>query len=350
MAGVFVIQEMRAIGGRVEENADGARFVWSVKNRNIPKRPWALPTELRKVRTDYPSARQGSAQILGTKRGPSTLEGYWDDRYVSPGYAKAEFDRFQKMVDRGNPVRVTFQELSFDCLLEHFEPKYHRAEYIEYSFTLDNYGPQNESEQTRMPETIASADQAFDDTSFVAQAALETNRLAPVSKMAAGLKKDVDGFLTTISENLDKLAGSITTRRGVLKPIGEFSKTATMFRMVGGDASNVINRLISVRSDVEMIVRTGVSVLDFEAWSRGLRTQMRILRGQSDKAANNMEKRAAAPAVGYYRPRAGEHLYHISRKVYGTPHGWRTIYARNRLTSLRLTGEETLIIPERGPG
>lgn len=350
MAGVFVIQEMQAIGGTVEENASGDRFVWSAKNRNIPKRPWSLPTELRVVRTDYPSARQASAQVLGPKREPSTLEGRWDDRYNTPGYAKAEYDRFQAMVNRGNPVRVTFQELTFDCLVQRFEPQYHRADFIEYSITLDNYGPQNEQEPTRAPETIPSTDQAYDDTSFVTQAALETHRLAPSSSLIAGKKKEIDDLLKSASENLNKLGDSISTRKGVLKPIGEFSKTATMFRMVGGDASNVINKLVSVRADVELTVRTAISVLNFEAWSRTLRTQMRILKGQSDRSARNMEKRAAAPATGFYRPRAGESLYHVSRKVYGTPHGWRSIQERNRLTSLRLTGEELLIIPERSAG
>jgi hypothetical protein len=46
--------------------------------------------------------------------------------------------------------------------------------------------------------------------------------------------------------------------------------------------------------------------------------------------------------------RQGESLYAISRKFYGTPHAWRLIYDRNHLTSVTLTGDEILIIPERG--
>jgi nucleoid-associated protein YgaU len=120
-----------------------------------------------------------------------------------------------------------------------------------------------------------------------------------------------------------------------------------MLRIVGGDASGVIDSLVSVRADVELGIRNAMTVLDFEAWSRGLRSQMQLLRGTTNDAAAKMEERAFAKAVGIYRPRAGESLYKISNQVYGTPFAWKVIYERNGLTNMRLDGTELLIIPER---
>ena len=76
----------------------------------------------------------------------------------------------------------------------------------------------------------------------------------------------------------------------------------------------------------------------------------RVLLGSSLAGAADMDERQSPHAERLYRPLAGESLYAISRKFYATPHAWHLIAQRNNLTVFEMTGEELLIIPERGPG
>lgn len=358
--GIFVIQEFRQLGGVTSEAPDGERFEWTADgdpanvnggSHAIPKRPWSLPGKLRTVRTDYPGAKKASAQVLGPMRGSSTLEGRWDDRYNFDGYAVAEKRRFEEMCERGNPVRIQYDAEVFECLIVDWTCEYHRTDYIRYSFTVDNYGrPEDGSLTDRSPTTVPSAPQAFDDANVLAQIMLAEHARAPASAIKGASKFNVDTALKSLTVNMNKLADVLDTRSGALKPIGEFKRVATMFRAVGGDAANVIAKLTTARADTELGVKNAMAVLDFEAWSRGMRSESRALIGRSRKAAGDMEERGAPKAVGFYRPRAGESLYAISRRFYGTPHSWRLIADRNGLSSLRLDGTERLIIPERGEG
>jgi hypothetical protein len=63
-----------------------------------------------------------------------------------------------------------------------------------------------------------------------------------------------------------------------------------------------------------------------------------------------MEERASPRAERLYKPSEGEHLYRISKKFYNTPLAWRLISERNHLKVMKMTGDEVLIIPERGAG
>jgi hypothetical protein len=75
---------------------------------------------------------------------------------------------------------------------------------------------------------------------------------------------------------------------------------------------------------------------------------MRLTTHRSRKAANDMDARDIPATMGIYRPFKGEHIYSVSRKAYGTPNAWQTIFKANHLTSLTFQGSETLVIPKTG--
>jgi len=127
-----------------------------------------------------------------------------------------------------------------------------------------------------------------------------------------------------------------------------FSRIATQFRSMRGLASDMLVRLAPIRADLDMTERTAASVLDFEDWSRSLRYTARVTAGSSIDGDAAATEHAEPNAVRLYRPQAGEHLYAIARKFYGTPHAWKLIYERNSLHTFVMAGSETLIIPERG--
>ena len=67
----------------------------------------------------------------------------------------------------------------------------------------------------------------------------------------------------------------------------------------------------------------------------------------SERASREMLSRAKPNLIALYSPKAGEHLMKIANKFYANPLNWKRIATRNSLgSSLILTGEELLIIPE----
>jgi nucleoid-associated protein YgaU len=70
----------------------------------------------------------------------------------------------------------------------------------------------------------------------------------------------------------------------------------------------------------------------------------------ADEAERDMRTRAKASPRAIHRPYAGESLYRISERYYGTPSAWRRIYEANNLSSLVLAGTEELLIPEASAG
>lgn len=343
-AGVFTVQEIPAGGGT------GERFEWTSDRRSIPKKAWEIGGRLRTVRTDYPGAENPSEQVLGPSFEPFTLEGRWDDRYNTPGFAVAEMRRFEAMCRRGNPVWIQFQGQVFFGLVTEWVFPYSMDWRIGYRFTVSNHGRPDAISGSRSPSTVPSTSQSFDEVDLETQALLAVQKASPAHAFKTPLKTDVDELLATMSQTRDALADTLDTRTGALKPIGDFKRMATQFRIMGGQAMSVTEALVAARSDTELGIRTALTVLDFESWSRTLRSRCRLLMGSANRAARHVEERDTPAAKGFYKPHRGESLYHVSRQVYGTPYAWRLIADANNLSTFQLDGTETLLIPERGEG
>lgn len=356
-AGLWRITEIRrgAQGG-----AAGEVFVWTADTspptpkgggRAAPKAPWTFGGQQRHVRTDYPHSTTPSVQVLGPMMKPFTLEGTFDDRFNFAGYAKAEMRRFEDMCKRGNLCQIQFQDQVFIGLIIDWDFPYRREWQVGYSFTFDPHArPEDYDLSDRSEHFEMSPAVLFDSVDLAVQSALEFNERAPRSLLAGSTMGDVEASLASMASSVDELALTLDNRELVPpeNPVDGFTRLATQFRQVQGAAYNVLVELGSVRSDVELAVQTAMAVLDFEDWTRSLRFAARIAVGQAAAGTRACSARSEPDAVRLYRPQQGESLYAISRKFYGTPHAWRLIYDRNSLSSVTLTGDEVLIIPERG--
>ena len=319
------------------------------------------------MRTDYPGAKTPSEQILGPNYAPQTLAwrsqtftGRFDDRYNFAGFALEEMRRFEEMAQRGNLVRIGFQDQTFEALITSWRFDYRRDWYIPYEFTVSVHGRAGDFQLTRSPDTTRSATQAFDECNDIIAAlvladeqkrqfsAVEGKMNTPAVDGVKGATAAMLERLDSLADTLDQQALNVAEQSG--RAVSPFRRLATHFRGIANSAFSMVDTLVEVRSDVELVSRTAMSVLAFEDWSRSARFNARILMGTSSSSAEAMDQRAQPDAVRVYRPRAGESLYKISRRFYGTPHSWRLIAERNGLTDFELTGEELLIIPERGVG
>lgn len=360
--GVFVITELVTAGDPASAD-QGERFEWSSGRaatpfngvtgggaRACPVKPWPIGGEQRQVKTHYPNAKIPSRQVLGPKLLPQLFTGRWDDRYNSAGYAKAEMDRFVAMCERGNPVRIQFGANVFEGLIENWKCDPAREWKITYEFSFDADNRPEQTDKTRVPVTPPDTATLLDRFDLATQAMLDADEGAPRSAIGGTLANDVTQDLVTIVELREELAASIDQRdRDVAdRAFDGFTRIASQFRAARGAAYALMTRLAAVRSDVDMTVRTAIGVLEFENWIRSLRFAGRVAMGSALTGDRAVTERAEPDAVRLYRPHEGEHLYAIARKFYGTPHAWHLIAQRNALTQVTLTGNEILIIPERG--
>lgn len=353
-AGVWTMTEIR-------RGQDGERFEWTADTsppsgargggRCAPLRGWTIGGQQRKVRTNYPGARTPSTQVLGPVFKPQTINGKLDDRYNYPGFAVEEMRRLEAVCERGSFVRMQFQDQAFIVLIDDWDFDYRRDWDIGYTLTLDVQCRSDEfTLADRSPPTVLSVSNLFDDVDMAIQSALEIDSEAPRSLLAGDLGEVAAASVTEMAVSREALGGTLDNRELIPpeKPTDGFTRLATQFRQVQAASFGALVALAEVRADVNMVTQTVMGVLDFETWSRSLRFAARIAFGSAllgDRAAT---ERADPDAIRLYRPQEGESLYSVARKHYGTPHAWRLIYDRNALTSVTLTGDEILIIPERG--
>lgn len=360
-AGVFIIQEIPTDG------SPGERFEWTADRkpppgangggRACPIQPFPLGGKLRTVRTDYPGSRQPSEQVLGPSHKPFKLSGKWDDRYnrfgqfADGGYARQEMRRFEAMCHRGNPCRFQYLSIVRDGLIIDWDFPYRREWHIEYMFEVSVHDdPTAPKDLDRSPQNTDTPSASFDKVDTAVQMMLEAHNVAPSSLMSGTTISDVEDNLSATTAARESL-GQILDNRELSppeKPVDAFTRLATQFRAVRTAAFDTVVGMADLRADANLAVMTAMSVLNFEDWSRSVRWMGRLSMGQANAGNISATARAAPDALRLYRPQAGESLYGISRKFYGTPHGWRLIYERNALTTFILSGQETLVIPERG--
>lgn len=361
--GVFTITELPT-GGDPAAADKGERFEWTADSRALkpfdgttgggaracPLKPWIMGLEQHIVRTNYPNAKLPSRQILGPRYKQQTLKGHWDDRYNGAGYAEFEMLRFERMAKRGNLVRMQYGTQVFEGVIVGFDPTWLKSWRIEYEFVVDIDGRPGEEDAVRVPVTPVDTSTALDQFDFAVQSLLDADDLAPRGAVRGALADDVTKALVNTISVRDGLSSTVDQRdlAPPEQPIDGFTRVATQFRAGRGAASDLLTRLTAVRSDLDMVVRTAIGVLDFEDWIRSLRWSARIAIGAAHAGDLAATARSAPDVTRLYRPRAGEHLYAIARQFYGTPHAWRLIYDRNALKSFTLSGSEILIIPERG--
>lgn len=354
-AGTWTIVELRNDG-----RGQGETFTWTTDlrpptpkggARSAPKAPWSFGGTQRHVRTDYPSATTPSVQILGAQAKPFTIEGRFDDRFNFAGYAAAEMRRLEDMCKRGNLCRLQFQDQTFLGLFTDWTFPYQRDWQIGYTLTFDVHErPENYDLSGRSPKTDSSPATVFDSVDLAAQKALDSMTTAPRMHLVGSTVNDVEGSLALMASAVDQLGATMDNSEITPSdnPVDGYTRMATQFREVRGRAYDVLLGLAAVRSDTELAVQTALGVLNFEDWSRSVRYAVRLAMGQAVVGDRACTTRAEPDAIRLYRPQQGESLYRISQKFYGTPFAWRLIYQRNQLSSVTLTGDEILIIPERG--
>lgn len=348
--GTLTITEILQDGAVVAGGA--ARFEWTADLRSLHRKPWTIGTTVRNKRTDYPGGDEPTHQIFGPNSKPQQLEGVWDDRFNGAGYARATRKAFDDMVRRANLVRLEFSGLAFVGLITDADYPYDYDGKIGYRFTFD---PQK-NEEAEPLRPASNATQALSAQALTDSLSQDMDRLrevrdgAPTGALAGTTASDVGSLLDDVEAAFAQLDAALTER--VVQPIGEVKidilRIGQLFGSMRNSVQTVLDSLAELRSDVDLAYQTAADVLAFEEWIRQLGQQLRILSLHATDAGDEVAKRAQADVRCLYRPFAGEHLYSISRRFYGSTAQWRMLAQRNGLVSPTMTGDELLVIPAAG--
>jgi hypothetical protein len=266
------------------------------------------------------------------------------------------------MCRRGNIVQITLSDaaesISFNGLITEWNFAYEHSGMIGYSFTVSPHERSGIDELKQNQALKAVVGNPVTDAEALKQkyVELEGKFEDPVVQrdMQSSYYGDTKSLLDTILEGITEL-NAVITQRGLdglasgslgINPGLALRKAMALSAGVITTAANVTNLKGSLRSDTTLGIQSALSVLSFDTWSRGLAAQARITIFNTRKTQISYAAQVDQTAISVYRPRAGESIYAISNKFYGTPHNARLIRERNKLPSYNLTGEELLIIPE----
>ncbi len=358
MASVFSIRERKhpSIGGPGNYNEV---FYWTsekVPGKGLgafacPQNSIDLTLTQRTSRTDYPGSSAPTEQVIGSNYEPVIITGLFDDRYNSAGFAQNEMNRVSGVSRRGSICEFEIDEISLVGIITSVRFEYSGFWRIGYEITISVHGRDGGDvpiQNGAQPEPI-SASQTLDNATTAFRATADAMLQAPQAALDPAAVAATQSAVNELSEQIDTSAATFDyVEDDRLQPFEQLNTLVSRFDIATAKAINVIDRTLAYKADVELTAMTMANMLNFETWSRSLREKARVARDVSIFSSIELKRRTAPDARQVYRPYKGESFYSVSNKFYGTPYEWRSIADRNGIDYFELTGDEVLIIPDRG--
>ncbi len=351
--GVFTVAEViKQSDGTFTETADV--YQWDAAHQSSPRQGWRYGVKMRTHREDYPGADNPTEQILGPNYTPFTLSGVWDDRYNFPDFAETTRIAFEKLVQRGNYVRIEFEGISITGLITDLEIDYKRRYYISYNFTFSPHfrNPSGDVRQSAAiaPDSIKDPQSLADEAAQLALDARQIHQNMPAWLVALDTIGNIAASIDTIIDRTNTAQKILTNRVLAINPktqsVNAYSRLVQQFVTMSQAAKDLKRQLGQVSSTDALDYETANATLEFEIWQRDLAYVARKLIVLAKEAADALARVVTPRTLALYRPYSGESLYGISIRFFGTADRWRDIYEANNMQSLALNGTELLIIPD----
>ncbi len=345
----FIIEEQAQQGDGTLVDV-GTRFEWDAKHQSSPRNSWDFGIKQRTHREDYPGADQPTEQILGPNFTDFTLSGRWDDRYNYKGFAEDSRVEFEKLVQRGNYVRISFEGVSVVGIIKDVDFNYRREYDIGYKFAVSphyrNKGGDARQQGDIAPQAISDPQTYADQAVALCQAARAIHDAAPIVLIAGTIAGSIKTSLETLIDRMNTTQTILDNRVfTVSESVNSVSRLVQSFVALQNSALVTLSFLGQTDSTVGLDYETAIGVLDFEVWQRELAFTMRQLLIVAYQASVDLGRLVTPQTQAIYRPHSGESLYGISNRFFGTPDHWRDIFDANNLSSFTLSGTELLIIP-----
>lgn len=340
----FVIETV----GTPPEGEENKKFKLTVRNRDMPRRPWSFGTEAITARSDYPGTiNSPTEQVLSVRLTDFQLNGVFKDRWNYPGFAIKSWQAFESIV--GRRAQFTYRSVFCEGVIKNIDFTYiHEAE-IGYAITVSPHHREPGRRLNSSPRTVLNASQLLSEILKVRDELALVHDGSPRFFISGDLWREADEITQDWNATTLTLE-NIISQRVVLpgtEPSLALKRIADVFRLVRVHAESMVDLLEATKPATHLTYAGAIQTLRFDKWSKGLISGSKILVVAAERASREMLSRANPNLIALYRPKQGEHLMKIANTFYGNPLNWKRIASRNNLGSaLILTGEELLIIPE----
>lgn len=337
----------------------GVSFRFARENFSAPRGPQQFGLQLRTVRNDLPGAEEPVEQVLGWNYTAFTVTGVWDDRYAGKGYAEQTRRDFEDLVKRGNLIKYQFEQLSFYGLITNLGINYQRKDRQGYTFTIsphDRY-----KDETVRQEVNPSRRVVMDPKTSVALArrGLELIKadqalasLRAGAKVQSLLKSDAFSVIGAGINDVEVAIRKAETivEKEILQPGQNVATTLNRGAQALAGAktalSSILSQTRSMSVGAQMATSSFMENLKYENWKRSVSYGCSQAIVVTEQSRRDFFYRSKPKPTRLHRVRAGESLYQISNLYYNTPHHWREILIKNKLSNVFLYGGELIEIPE----
>jgi hypothetical protein len=331
--------------------------------RALPYRPFTLTTEQRVELDWYPGLGSAVAQVLGPKEPPTSMNGYWKDKYLGDvtdtfplqlnngGVLTCQVaaDLMDSFVLMGQLVVVRWLNATRRGFVTQFEKKWHNEHDLEWVMKFDwvDRGDQPG------PAVFATTVQLGDVASRMRAANDALGNLRPpnfglLGSFIAGIQKfqhSIEDLVNNIEDAVQNFTNQVSTvvraTRGVI---------ATLRGLEGEcrDMRDFLNAQVAgwMNKETDTDHQTFSQGLTAEDFRRELLDWANEIMRKAVEQRTSLSGQVSSDVMAVAYAVAGQDLRDISRIYYGTSLEWRRIMIFNDLYSIALTPGELVFVPK----
>jgi hypothetical protein len=329
--------------------------------RALPYRPYTLKATQRVETTWYPGSPEGSATVLGGSHEPTTIHGFWKEKYigdttiVSAALDGTQIVTVRELVDamdslrgEGQEVEVTWDEEVRRGLITEFERRWHNPQDVEWEVTFQWLSVGSAESQPEL-----DGETSVGDTASVMGAqndALQASATPPFPVSS--------DFSDTLTTQLLDIADSVASARGVvanllIAAISPFDAARRMVAITGAVAEQAQTLIDTLAGAPSRLLNAGVEVeqmtlgqiIAAEGYVREMQRNARALKRTAVLRQQVLARAIQNDLLAVHRARDGQDLRDVSRIYYGTAFEWRRLMNFNELESAELVAGQVVLVP-----
>lgn len=370
------------VGSFFIEELTGDRRALKLSGRALPYRPFQLTGEQDVNVTWYPGSPVATGQVLGARELPTTLNGYWKDRFITPavnepaapppslaqtaatvsGRPIASVKDLADLVDdmrrKGQEVQVRWLHTARRGFLKRFKQLWHDFRDLEWEMEFEWLSQAEEIPVTNVQREV-DLPSVSDETSAT------LSQLEDVSPPAVGAALDpsfTDGLNSSILQMQqavvdagDAVFGAVD---GALAPLDAARRMIGTLQFIRAESAEVIDRINSRVGRTVIAVERLADVAEIPTTTvikvAGANFRMtRAARRNRHTATRNsiaLARSIDSDLLDVIFARDGQDLRDISTVAYGTPDEHVRLRRFNGLRSSTLQAGQVVLIPQRGGG
>lgn len=355
------------------EQLSGERRLLRLVGRALPYRPFNLKTGQRVQTTWLPGSPRASVTVLGPTEDPSSISGYWKDKYLGEqtgvqaygdstlanpfivdGSAvvtvRQAVDVVDALVREGQIVEVTWDMQTRHGYLTEFDKNWHNIHDLEWSMKFEWVGrgepvvPSVFTQEVSISNVSSTIKSTVDDINAFA--------LEPGFALDTTFYQDLLAKLQALSDLSDRLQASVANmsalalapfnalRLAIATTAGLILQSTDMIDTFNSQVAGAINIQSSIGNQSAPMRATA------DLWVRGMVDRCKDLKYLAVDQRAVMVKGDEADILAVYTARDGDDLRTVSRNFYGTPNDWQNLMLFNGLSSAALEAGMVILIPK----